>query len=240
MTNDTDSFVQEVDESLRQDRVLAMLKKYGPWLLGVFVVFIIAVLGWQIWRDQQVNAARAESEQFTAALEMVQAGNLDGAKAEFERLSNRGPAAYRAMAQMQRAAILQAQGDLDGAIAGFDAAAERANDPIMRQTAQLRAAYIAAETQDFAALQTRLQPLIDADNRLSYLARELLAVQAWKAGQLDVARDQLENLSLAFDAPEAVRQRAQVALAVIGPAPQSAPADGATTTAPAPSEGESK
>ncbi len=240
MTNDTDSFVQEVDESLRQDRLVALLKKYGPWLIGAFVVFVLAVLGWQLWRDQQLNAARAEAERFSAALEMVQAGNLDGAKAEFERLSNRGPAAYRAMALMQHAAILAEQGDLDGAVAGFDAAAERANDPIMRQSAQLRAAYIAAETQDFDAMRARLQPIIDADTRLSYLARELLAVQAWKGGQLDVARDQLENLTLAFDAPEAVRQRAQVALAVIGPASPSAPADGATTQAPAPSEGESK
>src|SRR5690606_671148 len=79
--------------------------------------------------------------------------------------------------------------------------------------------------------------LIESDSRLSYLARELLAIEAWEAGQPDLARDQLENLTLAFDAPEPVRQRAHVALSVIGPA-QTSSADGAP--APAPSEGETK
>jgi hypothetical protein len=62
-------------------------------------------------------------------------------------------------------------------------------------------------------------------------------MEAWEAGQNDLARDTLEALTLAFDAPEAVRQRAQVALSVIGPAPQTS-ADGAA--APAPSEGDNQ
>ncbi len=235
MSNETDSFVQEVDESLRQDRVLAFAQRYGPFLLGAFVLFLTGLLGWQWWRESEVKAARAQSDVYAAALEQAAAGNFDDAKAALERMSESGPAVYRVMAQVQRAAILQQQGDLDGALAGFDAAAERASDPIMRDTIKLRAAYIAAETQDFAALQSRLPPLIDSDTRISYLARELLAVEAWQAGQNDIARDTLETLSLAFDAPEEVRQRAQIALSVLGPAPAT-PADGAN--APAPSEGE--
>jgi hypothetical protein len=133
--------------------------------------------------------------------------------------------------------VLQAQGDLEAALTEFDAAAEKANDPIMRLSAQMRAAYIAADTADFDTLQTRLTPIIESESRFSYLARELLAMEAWEAGQNDLARDTLEALTLAFDAPEAVRQRAQVALSVIGPAPQTS-ADGAA--APAPSEGDNQ
>jgi hypothetical protein len=140
------------------------------------------------------------------------------------------------MARLEHAAILEAEGDLEAALNEFDAAAEAARDPVMKQSAQMRAAYIAAETQDFAALQARLQPLIDSETRISFLARELLAIEAWEAGQNDLARTTLENLTLAFDAPEGVQQRAQVALSVIGPAPAT-PADGASE-APAPSEGE--
>lgn len=235
MTNETDSFVNEVDESLRQDRALAMAKRYGPYLIGLFLIFLLVIGGWQWWQGEQAKRERAQADALVAALQMVEAGNVDGAKAELERLSGEGPRAYRAMARMHHAAILQEQGDLEAALAAFEQAAEVANNPIMRDTARLRAAYIAAETEDFAALQTRLQPLIESESRLSFLARELLAVEAWQAGQNDIARSTLENLTLAFDAPETVRQRAQLALSVIGPAP-AAPADGAT--APAPSEGE--
>jgi len=235
VSNETDSFVNEVDDSLRQDRVLQMAKKYGPWLIGLFVVFLIGIGGWQMWQGRQAESARAQSDAYEAAIALARGGNLDGAKAEFQRMSGEGPRTYRVMARMQHAAILQVQGDLEAAIAEFDAAAEAANDPIMRDTARLRAAYIAAETEDFAAVQSRLQPLVDSDSRLAYLARELLGVEAWEAGQTELARDTLENLTLAFDAPDAVRERAQLALAVIGPAPAT-PADGAA--APAPSEGE--
>lgn len=239
MTNETDSFVNEVDESLRQDRMLVAAKKYGPWLIGVFVLIILAIGGWQLWTGMQTNSAREHAVEFAAAQALIEANDLEGAKAEFERLSNEGPRAYRAMARMEHAGILAQQGDLEGALAGFDAAAELAPDAVMRESAQIRAAYIAADTQDFPALRTRLQPLIDSDSRVQYLAKELLAVEAWEAGETALARETLEQLTLAFEAPDSLRQRAQIALSVLGPAlATETPADGAA--APAPSEGETE
>lgn len=238
MTNETDSFVNEVDESLRQDRMLSLAKKYGPWLIGAFVVVLIVVAGWMWWKDYSVQQSRRHAEQYSAAQQLAAQGNMDQAKAEFERLAGEGPGVYRTMARLEHAAILETQGDLQGALAEFDQAAQQARDPIMRDTARLRAAYIVADTQDFAALRPRLEPLIESDSRISYLARELLGIEAWEAGDLDLARDTLQNLTLAFDAPEAVQQRAQMALSVIGPAPAT-PAGGASN-APAPSEGETK
>lgn len=237
MTNETDTFVQEVNEGLRQDRVLLFLRKYGPYLMAAAAALVLGLVGWVVWKDQRLQAARGQSEAFMAALEQAEQSNLDAAKAEFERLREDGPRTYRVMSRMQHAAILQQQGDLEAALAEFEAAAEAASDPLMRDTALLRAAYIAAETQDFTALQGRLQPLTTSDSRLSFLARELLAVEAWEAGDTGLARETFEALSLAFDAPETVQQRAQLALAVLGPAPASA-SDG--PSAPAPSEGESK
>lgn len=237
MTNETDTFVQEVNESLRQDRVLQVLRKHGPLLMAAAAALVLGLVGWVVWKEQRLQAARAQSEEFMAALELAEQGNLDGAKAEFARMREAGPRTYQVMSRMEHAAILQEQGDLEAALAEFEAAAEAASDPLMRDTALLRAAYIAAETQDFTALQARLQPLITSDSRLSFLARELLAVEAWEAGELSLARETFEALSLAFDAPEAAQQRAQLALAVLGPAPAAASDE---ASAPAPSEGETK
>lgn len=238
MTNETDSFVQEVDESLRQDRMLTLVKRYGPMLLVAFVVMLAAMAGWQYWRANEARAAAAQGQTYAAAQQLAGAGNLEAAKSEFARLSQTGPAVYRTMAKLEHAAILELDGDLEGAIREFDEAAAAARDPILRETAQLRAAYIVADTQDFAALQARLLSLTQSGSRLSFLARELLGVEAWEAGELGIARRELQGLTLALDAPETVRQRAQLALAVIGPA-QETPAEGASP-APAPSEGESK
>lgn len=216
---------------------MAFLRRYGLWLIAGVVIFLAGVGGWQVWKHNRIEAARAHSAEYLAAQTLVREGDLEGAAAAFSELREKGPRAYRIMARMEYGAVLQAQGDLDGALAEFDAAAEATSDPVLRETAQLRAAYIAAETQDFAALQARLQPLIEDGGRLSYLAQELLAIEAWEAGEADLARQTLENLTLAFDAPQAVQRRAQVALSVVGPAPTSA--EGATD-APAPSEGDSE
>jgi hypothetical protein len=239
VTNDSESLFQEVEESVRQDRFMAMAKRYGPWLLGAFIAMLIGIGGWQVYQGMQENAAREQADAFSHAQEQARGGEAEAAKLAFEALSTEGPQTYRVMAMMERAGVLEGEGDLQASLAAFDAAAEAARDPLMKQTAQLRAAYIVADTQDFQALQTRLQPLIDADGQISFLARELLAVEAWEAGHADLARDTLNTLTLAFDAPESVRQRAQLALSVLGPAAEpAAPAPAAA--APAPTPGETK
>jgi hypothetical protein len=232
----TETFVQEVDQNLRDERMIAQAKRYAPYAIGVVVFFLVAIGGWQGWQAYQVNEARKGAQEFSAAQQLAGAGNMNGAKAAFLALTTSGPQNYRVMARLEYAAVLQAQGDLNGALAAFDKAATETGDQTMRETAQLRAAYLAADTQDFDAINRRLQPMLNSHTRLSYLAQELLAVQAWKAGKLDVARDTLQNLALAFSAPESIRQRAQRYLAVIGPAPAH-PAATTTPNAPARAQG---
>lgn len=241
--NSTEGFVQEVDQRVREERLLEDAKRYGPWLIALFVAFLLAIGGWQFWLQYQAGVAREQSAAFAAAQQMAQQSNVAGAKAAFLRLTTQGTPNYRVMARMEYAAIQQLQGDFDGAIASFDQAAAATNDPILKETAQLRAAYIAADTQDFEALQRRLQPLLQSHSRISYLGRELLAIQAWRTGHNDIARTTLQDITLAFDAPEGVRQRAQVTLSLLPDAPAGAPAASSTTspargaTPPAPAQG---
>jgi len=88
--------------------------------------------------------------------------------------------------------------------------------------------------------------MLQSHSRISFLARELLAIQAWQSGHNDIARTTLQDLTLAFDAPEGVRQRAQVTLALLpaAPAPATTPANSPAqnsrtqgATPPAPSQG---
>lgn len=237
MSNDTDTFVQEVNEGLRQDRMLGLIKRFGPFFLASFAVLFVGMLGWQAWRDNTRVEAGKQASSLAAAQLLLEQEDYAKAKQEFEALSGRGPRVIRAMARMERAAALVKEGELEAALAEFDAAAEAAPDAIMRESAQIRAAYIAADIKDFAELRQRLQPLVDSNSRFSFLAKELLGVEAWEAGEIDLARDTLQELTLAFDAPQAVRERAQAALSVVGPAAETSE-EGAA--APASSQGESK
>lgn len=228
VTNETDTFVQEVDESLRQDRMLVLFKRFGPFLAALVVLVFLGLIGWDFWRNNQAAKSDKQSERYLAAQLLLRSptgeplapAQLELAQGEFERLSGEGPRQYRAMARMQRAALLQQGGDLEAALAEFDAAAEQAPDATMKESAQLRAAYIAAEIKDFAELRRRLAPLIASESRFSFLARQLLGIEALEAGDLVLARETMRGLVLALDAPAGVRETAELALAALGPEPE--------------------
>jgi hypothetical protein len=235
VTNQDESFFQEVDERMRQDKVMSALRKHGIWIICAFVALLVGIAAWQGWGAWREHEAKSQADTFLAARAHLESGDMEAASSAFEALTTTGSPSYRSMAMMERAAILEMQGDLDGAVAQFDLAAETAKDDLMADTARLRAAYIVADTQDFQALRTRLDPLAAGTGQISFLAKELLGVEAWEAGEFALARETLDGLTLAFDAPESVRQRAQVVLSLLGPAPASE-----TPAAPASQAGETE
>ncbi|MBL8550875.1 MAG: tetratricopeptide repeat protein [Hyphomonadaceae bacterium] len=221
----TDLF-QEVEEEVRQDRLKRIWQQFGGLIIGLAVIVLAGVGGWRLYQAWSADQARNHSVDFVHAQTLLHEGKAAEAAEAFAALRGKGPQIYRQLALMEAGAAKAGQGDLPGAIADFDAAAAAAKDPIVRDMARLRAAYVVAETQDLAAVQARLAPIIEAGGAISYPARELLGVKAWDAGQFDLARQTFQSLSDAFQTPDSVRQRAQLALSVLGP--------GAAASAPAP------
>ncbi|MGE0828067.1 MAG: tetratricopeptide repeat protein [Hyphomonadaceae bacterium] len=207
----------EVEEEVRRERWTRWARKYGPWAIGAVALLLVGVGGWRFYQSHSESQARTHAVDFVQAQKLRQEGKSELAARAFAELSERGPKGYRELAEMERAAALTDAGDLAAAIAVFDRIAEETDNPIVRDTARLRAAYLVADTQDFAAVQARVAPLVEAGGPISYLAQELLGIEAWEAGQFDLARTTFQNLSLAFEAPESVRQRTGYALQVIGP-----------------------
>jgi len=212
---------EEVEEKLREDKLQVWWNKYGMVAIGAAVGLVLFVGLYSVYSSWRSSENARDGERFAAIQEQALTDPAAAQKAlgDFQKSAHSG---YKALAEMERAGMLQSQGDLQGAIAAFDNAAKLAKYPVVKQSAQLRAAYIAAETENFAALETRLQPLIDSRGAFSYLARELLGVEAYEAGQPERARAEFAYLETALDAPSGVRQRAQSFITVLGPAPVAA------------------
>ncbi len=223
---------EEVEERLREDKLQVWWRKYGMYAIGAAVGLVVFVGLYSAWTAWQESNNRGIGERFVALQQQALTDPAGAEKAlkDFQKNAHGG---YKSLAEMERAGVLQAQGDLAGAIAALDNAAKLAPEPVVKQSAQLRAAYIAAETEPFAALEARLKPIIDERGPFSYLARELLAVEAYEANLPERSRQEFTYLETAFEAPEGVRQRAGSFLQVLGPAPVSAAA-GEPASAPAP------
>lgn len=237
----TDVF-EEVEEEVRRDRYMQMMKRWGPWLAGFVILVLASVGGWTYYQNWQRQQAASHSEAFLEAQVLARAGDVDGAKQAFEALSNRGPRIYRQLAAMELAAIDVQNGDLEEALAKFDRIADEVDNDILRDTARMRAAYIVADTQDLASLRARLEPMIEEGGPFEYVARDLLGTVAWEAGEFELARETIAPLELAFEAPESVRLHARMLMAVLGPAQSGAETtetpEGAKDEAPAAPRGE--
>lgn len=230
----TDAF-EEVEEDIRRERLMAFFKRYGIWILSALVAVLLGVAGWGWWQADQRQKAAALAQALQAAQEQAAGGDLAGASAAMAQAAERASGDQRALALMQRAeALLQSQ-DAAGALQSLEAAAQSAREPLLRDAAALKAAYIAADSEALPALEARVKPLIDARGPYASMARELLAMEAMKAGDAARARAEFEFLQFDLEAPETVRQRAQAALAMLGPEPQS---EGAAAPAPESSAGE--
>ncbi|MBC7476479.1 MAG: hypothetical protein H7317_00100, partial [Pseudorhodobacter sp.] len=68
--SNTDSFIDEVTDEVRRDRLFAAFRKYG-WLGVVLVLVIVGGAGWHEWQKSQ-EAARAQAfgDAALAALEL--------------------------------------------------------------------------------------------------------------------------------------------------------------------------
>jgi hypothetical protein len=171
---------QEVDEEVRRDKAAEFWKKYQNLILVAAAVIVLASAGFRYWQYESQRAQQAAGDQFQQALAALEGGKLAEAKAGFDEIAAQGPSGYRALAQMA-AAGAKASSDPQGAIGAFDAVAgDAAIDPLLRDTARLRAALlrvdIPGEQQKGEAELTSLSTDNGPYRRLARLALGALAL----------------------------------------------------------------
>ena len=104
-----------------------------------------------------------------------------------------------------------------GAVAALDSLAEAKPDaPLLRDLGLLLAAERQLDTADPADLTRTLEPLAVAGAPWRNPARELLALAAIRAGELDKARPILQELSVEVGVPPSQQKRAAELLQAIG------------------------
>jgi hypothetical protein len=232
--SDHDVIFREVDEELRRERMRSLWRRFGPYVIGaaVVVVLIVAVNeGWTWWRNN--NAARS-SDQFYAALNLSDGGDLAGAKAALDKIVAEG-GGYATLARFKEAAMLAKQGKPAEAVAAYDALAGDESNVRLRELALVLAADILVDSGSLSDVESRVSSLVTTDNPMRNAAREAVGLAQYKAGDLEAARKTFEEVAADPMAQGELQSRMQIYLAQIT-AEAGAPADSAVTptdTAPA-------
>ncbi|MBO1077485.1 tetratricopeptide repeat protein [Roseomonas haemaphysalidis] len=207
----------EVKEELRAEQARKLWVRYGALLGGVALVAVLAVGGWQAWRwNQQREAAGIAAAFLQESRTAEQPGaDLKAAGDRFASLAQGAPDGYQVLARLRAAALKAETGDRDAALALYDQVAQdNRAAPLYRDLANLMWALHGLETQDTAALDSRLAPLVGGAWGAS--ARELQALVAIRRGQPAEAKKNLEALAADVTAPPGVRERAGRVAATLG------------------------
>ena len=212
---------EEVDESLRQDKIESLWTRYRPFVYGGAALLIGAVAANEFLIRPSVEAARASRAlAFETAETQLKDGDYADAEAGFRAIvegeSSLSPLAANYLAQT----LYEGNGDADGAVKALEAAGKADGTPFER-IALLKAAYARADRVSLEELEASLAGLKEENSALGALARELIAAKAYASGDIARARTEFNRLKFDAAAPEGVVRRSEIALAAI-PTPPAA------------------
>jgi hypothetical protein len=177
--SNTESFIDEVTEEVRRDRLFAYMRRYG-WIAVVVVLGVVGSAGWTEYTRAKATAeAQAKGDAILAAFEVED---------DAERL-----AALAALPQSEVGAFLAASeyqitGDAAAAAATLDALAANPDVPqTYRDIAAFKSALAQADTLEPEALKSLFAPLAIPGSPLRLLAMEQIALADLKAGDQEAA-----------------------------------------------------
>jgi hypothetical protein len=201
---------QEVDEEVRRERLKKLWDQYGYVFIALCVLIVAGVGGWRGYQYWQAKKAGESGVAYEQAMQLAQAGKHKEADAAFARIAAGGTAGYRVLARLREATEL-AQTDQKAALGAYDAlAADKNAGQIIEDLAAVRAGLLLVDSAPYSEMQKRLEPLAGSNRSFRHTARELLALSAWKTGDLADARKWTDMMMSDPETPGGTRSRAQI------------------------------
>jgi len=211
-----DSFIEEVTEELRRDRLFALFRKYG-WIGGVVVIGLVGGTAWLEWSNAR-DEARAEAFG-DALIDALDLGTPEDRSAALAAL----PADGGQAALVHLILASDPAEDRAAALAALDrVAADTTLPPAYRDLAVLRRVLLAGAEMPVADRRAALQPIAVPGRPYRPLAEELLAYLLVEEGETDAAVAAMVTLMQDQEASDALRARlGQMVTALGGALPDS-------------------
>lgn len=210
--SETDSFIDEVTEEVRRDRLFALMRRYG-WIGILAVLLIVGGAALNEWRKaRDAAAAQGFGDQVLAAME---ADDRNAALAAIAATEGRA-----GVLGLLQAANAVDSGDIAAASAALEAMAADATLPAsLRDLARLKAVVVAGPTMDPAARDAALAALATAGAPFRALAMEQQALVHLEAGRPDEAVALARQILAEAGLTAGLRQRATELMVALGADP---------------------
>lgn len=222
-----DSFINEVTDEVRRDRLFATFRRYG-WIGGLVVLVIVGGAAVTEWRRLSgEGSAQAFGDALTDALDM---GGPDERRAALEAV----PATGTQLVVKDLMLASDPEQDKAGTLAALDRLIADTSQPqLYRDLATLRKVLVAGTDMPVAERRAALEPLSAPGRAFRPLALEQLAYLLIEEGKTADAITALMPLTQDQQSPRGLRARAAQAIITLGGTPPSMMATDAGMLAPA-------
>jgi hypothetical protein len=204
-----ESFVREVDENLRRDQMAERAKRYGGFVAGAVVLFLLAVAGYLYWQHRQQLKAEAGTEQLATTLQDIGSDKVGNAPATLDSLRQSDVDGVRATAGLTRAALALQQGDRKRAAAVYaEIAADDGLSQPFRDLATVRGTALEYDTLKPDDVIARLQPIATPGQPFFGSAGEMIGMALIAKGQKPAAAQLFAKIAADKGVPASLRARA--------------------------------
>lgn len=209
-----DSFIDEVTEEVRRDRLYAIYRRYA-WIAVLAVVLLVGGAAYFEWRKSTARAqAEAAGDALIAALDdETPAGRAQALSA----LDLPEDAGRRAVTLLMRAGAEAEAGNVEDALEALQSLADDAEMPVrVRDLAALKSVVLSAATTSPEDRIARLQPIAVPGKPYRLLALEQVALAEIQKGETDAALDTLRGILADADVTQDLRRRVSQLIVALG------------------------
>jgi len=211
MTN-PESFIQEVTEEVRRDRLFSWMRRYG-WIAALVILILVGGAAWREWSLVQRQAeAQALGDRILDALDIQDAAARSQALAGIEAEGEAGAlvALLAASEAPDAAARIAATERLEAV------ASDSALPPYMADLAALKLVLLRGSEIPPEGRIAALEPLAGPGRPFRPLVLEQIAYAEIEAGRAEAALDRLRGLLQDAEASADLRRRASQLIVALG------------------------
>ena len=217
IVSDTDSFLQEVSEELRRDRLYRNIRKYG-WLA---ILLVVLVVGGATYREYLKSKTETAAQLFgTSIINALGEKNIDDRISKLQKINAPGDNAKVVIAMLLSAELNGSESSTLEKSSLSTITEGSSIDAHYRELLNFKILLGSAETLSLEERATAFEALSKPGNPFRLLAEEQLALIELEQGYIDNAVEKISQILLDAELTAGLRNRATQMMIALGKDPE--------------------
>ena len=217
IVSDTDSFLQEVSEELRRDRLYRNIRKYG-WLA---ILLVVLVVGGAAYREYLKSKAETAAQLFgTNIIDALGEKNIDDRISKLQKINSPGDNAKVVIAMLLSAELNGSESPTLEKSSLSTMTEGSSIDAHFRELLNFKILLGSAESLSLEERATAFEALSKPGNPFRLLAEEQLALIELEQGYIDNAVEKISQILLDAELTAGLRNRATQMMIALGKDPE--------------------